>query len=128
MVICELQGPDTNAEAQCLRPDIVVVNSGMHDVFGGDAVLPAFEKEVKLLATKLRAWQDSSLPQTRAFWLSSKSFRSVNGRFRLEVMGLDSLARKRSHFLFRKTLFNPNVDAPRIDDAIASNTNPIQYS
>lgn len=49
MVIFELQGPDNDAEAQCPRPDIVVVNSGMHDVFGGDAVLPAFEKEVESL-------------------------------------------------------------------------------
>ncbi len=113
MVIFELQGPDNDAEAQCPRPDIVVVNSGMHDVFGGDAVLPALEKEVELLAATLRAWQAGSLPQARAFWLSSKSFRSVNGRFHLEVMGLDSLARVRSHFLFRETLFNPIVDAPR---------------
>ncbi len=91
-----LLGEDTSRAACCPRPDIVLINSGMHDARrGGNSTFAyIFEGRVAQLATRLRELVYQSVGKTKVFWVGSNSFRAFAEFPHVEVMALDAIARR----------------------------------
>lgn len=91
-----LLGEDTSRAASCPRPDIVLINSGMHDARrGGNSTFAyIFEGRVAQLATRLRELVYQSAGKTKVSWVGSNSFRAFAEFPHVEVMALDAIARR----------------------------------
>jgi len=78
---------------ECPRPDIVLLNSGLHDARDGKAVINHFEEHMARVAARLGDL--AAKFGTRVFWVGSKSFRPYTKyvHYHVEVMGLDAIAK-----------------------------------